>query len=89
MAHLMNVSCSCVTLVAKSKVQNDCGIVTSVPRRTSTGGCVMIGDALPKNGYVYLQQQGTLTGENGYVHLSQDSLTGENGYVYLSQHNHH
>ena len=75
MTHLMKVSCSCVTLVAKSKVQNDCGIVTSVPRRTSTGGCVMIGDALPKNGYVYLPQQDTLTGENGYVYIVPATTT--------------
>ena len=51
---LVNVSSSCWKVVAKSNAQNERGILTSVPRRTSTGGWVTIGDVLPKNMYVYL-----------------------------------
>ena len=49
------MSAICCGVVAKSKAQKDWGMSTSAPLLTSTGGCVKIGAALPKNGYVYLQ----------------------------------
>ena len=54
-AHLLKVSVICWGVVAKSNAQKDWGSSTSAPLLTSVGGCVKIGAALPKNGYVYLK----------------------------------
>lgn len=53
-AYPINFSCKSFGEEAKSKAQNDFGSSACMCLETSTGGLVMTGAALPKNGYVYL-----------------------------------